>query len=99
MSVFKAPQASAPLYSFEPGKNLLYQSAQIAIVMYGADKDRVADLVPPPCQVPGTPKVICFVARFAKSPWARTWRPEPWWRPPCQPSARGSPAGSRSATT
>lgn len=67
MNEFKAPPVSAPLYSFEPGQRLLYPDAELLLVMYGVDRERVAELVPPPCKIPNAPKAICLVASYGES--------------------------------
>jgi len=68
MDQFEAPPLNSPLYTFEPGEKLSFPHAQVAMVMYGVDQERVAHLVPAACEVPKTPKVICCAARYDKSP-------------------------------
>jgi hypothetical protein len=67
MDEFKAPPVSAPLYRFEPGQRLLYPDAELLMVMYGVDRQRAAELVPPPCEIPSAPKTICLVASYGES--------------------------------
>jgi acetoacetate decarboxylase len=67
MGEFKAMPVSAPLYRYQWNQQLRYPGADLLLVMYGVDPQRVADLVPPPLRIPGTPKVICLVARYPES--------------------------------
>ncbi|MBW2278727.1 MAG: acetoacetate decarboxylase family protein [Deltaproteobacteria bacterium] len=68
MTEFRAPPISAPLYLYEHGQQLRYPGAELLMVMYAAERERVAHLVPTQCDVPKTPNVICYIARYDSSP-------------------------------
>ncbi len=64
MGKLKSMPVSAPLYPEPPYH---YKNAELVTLLFSTDRDKVADIVPPPLKVPRSPIVMAFVAWYPET--------------------------------